>query len=152
MIKNYILTIAATVLFCAIAENLMPDGNIKKHISLVVGLVILYAIANPLIDMPEFLIDGIKIELNESSDISSKKINSEIERTSFEIIDNSFSEALENAIENSIENNFGVKKSVNVNSQNGEIVSTVIQGERNQNIESFIRQNFGLNCTFSDNR
>lgn len=152
MIKSYILTIAATVLFCAIAESLMPDGNIKKHISLVVGLVILYAIANPLIDIPKFLIDGIKIELSESSDMSSEKINSEIEKTSFEIIDNSFSEALENAIENSIENNFGVKKSVNVKSQNGEIVSTIIQGERNQNIESFIRQNFGLNCAFSDNR
>ena len=130
----------------------MPDGNIKKHISLVVGLVILYAIANPLIDIPKFLIDGIKIELIENSDMSSEKINSEIEKTSFEIIDHSFSEALENAIENSIENNFGVKKSVNVKSQNGEIVSTIIQGERNQNIESFIRQNFGLNCAFSDNR
>lgn len=152
LIKNYILTIAATVLFCAVAENLMPEGNIKKHISLVVGLVILLAIANPLIKVPKFLIEGIEIELDEKAETSSKIIKDDIEKTSIKIIDNSFSNALETSIENSIENNFGVKKSVSIKTENGEIVSTVIQGEKNQNIEHFIRQNFGLICTFIDNR
>ena len=54
-IKSYVITIILVVLMSILTESLMPDTEMKKHISLVSGLVILFAIAKPIISIPDIL-------------------------------------------------------------------------------------------------
>lgn len=57
--KDWVLNIAALVMFIVIVEMLMPSGKMKKYLSLVTGFVLIIAIINPFL---KFIGSGAKLE------------------------------------------------------------------------------------------
>jgi stage III sporulation protein AF len=58
-LKDWVLNIAALVMFIVIVEMLMPSGRMKKYASLVTGFVLIIAIINPLLKL---IGGGVKFE------------------------------------------------------------------------------------------
>lgn len=150
-IKTYIMTIITVVLLSAITEALMPETDMKKHLSLVVGLVVLFAMAKPLISVPHFVVEDMIFRIEEDVSASSKKINKKIEESQINVIDNQFSKSLSETISHSIYSTCGIKCNVDVSINNGIIEKVVIDAEENENIRSFIKKNYGLECAFKRN-
>lgn len=48
-LKGWILNIAATIVFVTIVEIMVPEGSTRKYVGLVVGLMVIFAIINPLL-------------------------------------------------------------------------------------------------------
>ncbi len=147
-IKNYIMTIISVVLISGISESLMPNTNMKKHISLVVGLIILFAIVKPIISIPNITIDNMLLRLEDDATVSSEMINKKIEKFQYEIIDNEFSSSVSNTISNAIYSYCGVKCKVKTLSNNGIIDSIIINAPENENIKEFVKNTYGLECKF----
>lgn len=147
-IKSYIMTIVAVVLLSAVAEALMPETEMKKHISLVVGLLILFAIAKPIISISEFSTDNMFLKLDTEVSTSAKRISEKIENVQFEVVDTTFSDSLSQAIAKSINTNYGVKSNVEAVIKNGTVKNIKIDSEPNDDIRQFIRNTYGLECVF----
>lgn len=149
-IKSYILTIVSTVLFSALTESLMPDGKMKKHISLVVGLVILVAITKPLLNIQKFLVEDITYKLEISVDETSSLINEKIMNAQYKAIDDTFEKSLSASLENSVLKSLGTEREIEAEAHNGQITKIVVHGGIDDQVKKHIKQNFGLDCEFTD--
>ena len=147
-IKTYIMTIITVVLLSSITEALMPETDMKKHLSLVVGLVVLFAMAKPLISIPRFAVEDMIFRIEEDVSSSSKKINEKIEEAQINIVNNQFSRSLSETISKSVYSSCGIKCNVDVSINNGTIEKVFIDDYENDVIKNFIKNNYGLECTF----
>lgn len=48
--RSWITSIAGTVIFSTICEILLPDGNMKKYVRVILGMLLVFAVAKPLAD------------------------------------------------------------------------------------------------------
>lgn len=149
-IKSYILTIVSTVLFSSLTESLMPDGKMKKHISLVVGLVIMVAITKPLLNIQKFLVEDITYKLEISAGETSSLINEKITNAQYKAIDDTFEKSLSDSLESSVLKSLGIEKEIEAEAHNGQITRIVVHGEESEQVKMYIKQNFGLDCEFTD--
>lgn len=46
--RSWVMSIAGTVVFGAVCEILLPDGNMKKYIRIVLGMLLVFTVAKPL--------------------------------------------------------------------------------------------------------
>lgn len=150
-IKTYIMTIVTVVLLSAITEALMPETDMKKHLSLVVGLVVLFAMAKPLVSIPRFAVEDMIFRVEEDVSISSKSINKKIEDAQIVVVDNQFSKSLSDTISHSIYSSCAIKCNVEVLIDNGIIEGVIIDAHENEDIRKFVKKNYGLECTFKRN-
>lgn len=56
-IKKWCEGIIVAVILCIIIECLIPNGNNKKYIKVVIGIYIMYVILNPILNLFEYEID-----------------------------------------------------------------------------------------------
>ncbi len=147
-IKGYILTIALVVLLSALAEALMPDSNMKKHISLVTGLIMLLAIAKPVISLPRFSLDDILFTLEDKVAVSGADISKSIVSAQLQAADTGFEEALSKAISNSIFDSLGIKCNVKAVAKEGSVSQIKLDCRESEEIREHIKQNYGLECVF----
>lgn len=105
--SNWTQGIIVAVIIASIIEIILPQGNNKKYIRVVIGMYILLAIVSPIIGK----ISNGKINLNEVIDTSSyatemekssNKINSKLEANSTRSIKDIYIENLENDIKNNL--------------------------------------------------
>jgi stage III sporulation protein AF len=105
--SNWTQGIIVAVIIASIIEIILPQGNNKKYIRVVIGMYILLAIVSPIIGK----ISNGKINLAEVIDTSSyatemekssNKINSKLEANSSRSIKDIYIENLENDIKNNL--------------------------------------------------
>ena len=149
-IKSYILTIVSTVILSALTESLMPDGKMKKHISLVVGLVILVAITKPIMNIRKYLVEDITYKLEIAVDETSSLINQKITNAQYKAIDSTFENSLSDSLESSVAKTLGVEREIEAEAHNGQITKILVHGMADNQIKTYIKQNFGLECEFTD--
>lgn len=145
-IKSYISAIAVTVIFSAFAESLMPETEMKKHISLVVGIIILIVISKPVLSIPVF--NENILDFAESASIASVEISERLNNTQSDEIRSVFIEKLDNNIEKDIYNKFSVKCNVNIAFKNQDIEYVYVETAENEGIRKHIEEIYGFKCVF----
>ena len=147
-IKNYILTIVAIILISVIAESLMPETKTKKHISLVAGLMIIFAIAKPILSVPRLNFENIEDFLNEEGISSSQEISTKIAEARVKEVDNVFKTALCESISENLYKNFGEKYDVEAVVLEGTVEYIQLGCVTDEQIESYIKDTYGVKCVF----
>lgn len=147
-IKNYILTIISVVLLSTIIETLIPDTSMKKHISLVAGLIVLFAIAKPIVSIQRLPMEDVIFHLEDLSKSTSEELYNRISQSQNIIIDNTFSEALSGTISNAIKSTFGLECDTEAVVDNGTVKYVKFDCTENSKVEKFIKQTYGLECIF----
>ena len=66
-IKSWTMVIAGTIVIGAICEMLMPDGNIKKYVRIVLGLLLVFAMIEPIGDFSEK--DLFSVEMKQQKNV-----------------------------------------------------------------------------------
>lgn len=147
-IKNYILTIISVVLLSTIIETLMPDTSMKKHISLVAGLIVLFAIAKPIVSIHRLPMEDVIFRLDDLSKSTSKELYNRISQSQNVIIDNTFAGALSGTISNAIKSTFGIECNTKAVVDNGTVKYVKFNCKENSEVQKFIKQMYGLECIF----
>lgn len=146
--KTYILTIISVVLLSAIAESLMPETQMKKHISLVAGLIVLLAIAKPIVSIPKLSVDDIFFRLEDWTTVSSQEISKKITEAQYQTVDNTFGSALSDTITESINDSCNIKCRAEAVIDNGMVKYVRLNCMENSEIKNFVKQTYGLECVF----
>lgn len=149
-IKSYIVTIISVVLMSFVAEGIMPDGNMKKHITLVMGIVILIAVSKPVIDFTGGLFkNGIDLEFYRSDDVS-YDLTQKLENAVTEKVYNSFQTKLNNMAEEEIYSELGVNCKVETILDGNTVKYIRVHGKQSIAIENYIEKRFGIKCKFDE--
>lgn len=76
-LSKWIEGIAIAVIIASIFEMILPDGNIKKYIKIVLGIYIIFSIISPFVDSKELYSLNISKEIDTySNDIVTNEKNS----------------------------------------------------------------------------
>ena len=74
---KWIEGIAIAVIVASIVEMILPDGNIKKYVKIVLGIYIIFSIISPFVDRKELYNLNISKEIDTySNNIVSNETNS----------------------------------------------------------------------------
>ncbi len=180
-LKNWIEQIAITVIIASIIEMILPNGNLKKYIKIILGVYILFSIINPFVNSKELykfdleeVIDNYspKIE-NKNKDIT-KNIDDNLEKVYIDVFKDKITKEIEkygfnirsiliDASFNTKEENIGIRKilivlsSKNNNFKNKEINNSNKKNEidKNQNniiINSIEEIKINVNKDFNENK
>lgn len=148
-IKEYVLTIAVTVLFSVLAESVMPETKMKKHISLVAGVIILLVIARPVLSVAENFERFFSAEGEDAEITSSPEIGSRLENAYSSEIQADFFEKTGEAIGKDIENSLYVKCRIRLEQKPDGALCVYADTTRNESIEKLIRDRYGFECYFA---
>ena len=131
-IKNWCEGIIVAIILCIIIESLIPDGNNKKYIKVVIGIYIMYVSLNPILNLLnyDFKFDFLK-EYAKTEEVSSLPDNNIKDIYIFGIEQN-----IKNEIEQLGYKIDNVKVFVDLNYENIEKVELKLKDDRfkNQNI------------------
>lgn len=76
-LSKWIEGIAIAVIVASIFEMILPDGNIKKYVKIVLGIYIIFSIISPFVDRKELFNLNISKEIDTySNNIVSNETNS----------------------------------------------------------------------------
>lgn len=76
-LSKWIEGIAIAVIIASIFEMILPDGNIKKYVKIVLGIYIIFSIISPFVDRKELFNLNISKEIDTySNNIVSNETNS----------------------------------------------------------------------------
>ncbi len=104
LIREWIMRIAGITALGAACDMIMTDGNMKKYVKMVVGLVLVLAVISPITEItPE--ISNIKIP--EITQKKAAELKNTIAEKEYQQIVTLYSEKLEKSIENKIYSDFG---------------------------------------------
>jgi len=124
-LSNWIGQIAIAVIIVSIFEMILPKGNLKKYIKVVLGIYIIYCLISPFVNKNKlFDLDNINIEKYTTSNITQSNLNQE-----------SMDERLETLYIDELEKNINIK----LNEYGYEIYKCKIDANLNSN-----KQNPGI--------
>ena len=69
-LKNWIEGIALSVILVSIFEMILPDGNLKKYIKIVLGIYIVFSIISPFVDSNAIYSFNVVDEIEEYSNLN----------------------------------------------------------------------------------
>lgn len=147
-IKNYILTLIILVLLTSFVEALMPNSSMKKHVSLMAGIVMILLIINPVIKLPDYLINKISFQLQYNQNTPDNNLSDKIVESHNELILSDFSINISGVIEKDISSQFDKLYKVDVLTQDNAITGVVLYGEEDVHIAEYIRKTYGFESTF----
>ena len=124
-LSNWIGQIAIAVIIVSIFEMILPKGNLKKYIKVILGIYIIYCLISPFVNKNKlFDLDNINIEKYTTSNITQSNLNQE-----------SMDERLETLYIDELEKNINIK----LNEYGYEIYKCKIDANLNSN-----KQNPGI--------
>ena len=103
-VSNWIQGIIVAVIISTIIEMILPEGNCKKYIKVVIGVYILFSIISPVINKvtgKNFSVTNI-LDLNEYMQASSSKTNEDLNENQEQQIKNIYEINLKNDIKEKI--------------------------------------------------
>lgn len=119
-IRNWAVSISMVVIFGTLVEFIMPNGNYRKYIHLVLALLLMITISNPIIKLVngDFVFDRYDFNVGDSSRVMDSE---EYEKRQESHVIRVYTKSLENNISATIEENIPVlteKCQVRVDTQN----------------------------------
>lgn len=110
-IREYATGIIVVSVFAILCDSLVPEGNLKKYVKTVVGLVVMLVIVSPVTRLPfyadTFQIPVIQLE-GDSADAA------QLERTQADTLRSQFESDMARRLEQELLNRFGVQTEVTV--------------------------------------
>ncbi len=154
-IRDWIMQIAGVIVLSAICEVIMPNGEMKKYVRPVIGLVLVFAVIKPVLgfsaERPDFPRAG-------ETQRQAAELQKNLDETKRREVVSIYSEKLCRNIENELKSG-GVKSDVSVSAEIdgengdsfGEIVSVTVEGdekiaEEAALIKQIIKREFGVNA------
>ena len=83
-IRAWVWQIVGIIILNSVCEMLVPHGDIKKYVSLVIGLILVINVVKPIVDIPSISFDEIKLSAQKQSLTEFKNTLGEKER--FDVI------------------------------------------------------------------
>ena len=80
LLKPWVINIVVITIFVIIADIILPEGSIKRYVRVIIGIFVLLAIIQPLINIKNIRFDFEKsyletsIKLDSKSDIKDKEV------------------------------------------------------------------------------
>lgn len=148
-IKSYVSTIILVVLLSLIAESVMPDTAMKKHVSLISGLVILLAIARPIISIPSILVENTRFDfIDDSFILDESSLSEKIVNIRDSAVQSGFKSTLNDLISQDLYKNFRLKVKTEI-FENGEDVYLKIYDKEISDVRKHIENTYGIRCIFT---
>lgn len=130
-LKNWTNSIIVAVIIAVIFELIIPNGNNKKYIKMVINLYVLFVILNPLISKFTNL-NGIDINTKDYERYfkGENVIETSVSLNSENLINNTAEKALKENIKSKLkENGYNVTSiSINIDKESGQINQVKIMG------------------------
>ena len=130
-LKNWTNSIIVAVIIAVIFELIIPNGNNKKYIKMVINLYVLFVILNPLISKFTNL-NGININTKDYERYfkGENVIETSVSLNSENLINNTAEKALKENIKSKLkENGYNVTSiSINIDKESGQINQVKIMG------------------------
>lgn len=107
-LKNWVINIVTTMVFVTIIEIMMPEGSTRKYARLVTGLMVMFVIINPLMNIMAGDFNLGQSVLETSRSIQLKDVSAKIERLeqgNRESISKLYKTNLEEQIKKDVEDN-----------------------------------------------
>lgn len=141
LMKSWCEGIIVAVIISIIIETILPEGNNKKYVKVVIGIYIIFTILNPILGNLEFEIPNFDMNYSEESTLNTESIK------------NVYASSIENTMKSSIEENFDCKiKNLSIkyddNYENIEEISIESYPQEavdNLAIKSYISENYSVN-------
>lgn len=114
ILKPWIMNIVVVVFFLLMTDILLPEGNIKQYVKVILGLFIILVIIKPLIDMKNINSSFENIYIETATFLETDTINTEVETLHEYHREKAFALYKKN-IENTIINTVSKELSINSN-------------------------------------
>ena len=89
-LRQWILKIVIISMLCAVTEELMPSGGVKRVGKLACGLVILWGMLTPMVQMREYLRSEWEAEYQLRLEQNTKELKEQVEWQRKDIIENKY--------------------------------------------------------------
>jgi len=128
-ISNWIMQIAGIIVVGAICELIMVEGELKKYVKLVAGLVLMLTVIRPIIVISS---NTFQLEIPKSERLKAVELKNRLDEKEMEKIFEIYREKLETSVENEIYSRFGLdvtaKADVEENDENslGNIIALTV--------------------------
>lgn len=152
--KEWIGGITAAIIFASLCEILLPSGNMKKYVNLILGIILSIMMINPLADLKfNNWSDDLFAFERSNAFATQAKLEEEERKTVIKIYNNKLTEAIEKQIYEKVKAEFTVNLDIETeNPENfGEIKNvtvTVIQNDGfidyRETIENILKTEFGV--------
>lgn len=152
-IREWIMQIAGVTVLSAICEVIMPNGEMKKYVRPVIGLVLVFAVIKPVLGFSEASMDAFRTE---NAQYRAEKLRDSLDETECREIIEIYQKKLCQNIENELKSG-GVRGDVTVKAEvDGErgesfgcIASVTVEGcggdsEEAALIRKIIKREFGV--------
>ena len=142
-VKKWCEGIIVAVFWCIIIESLIPNGNSKKYIKVVIGIYIMYVSLNPLLNLLNYDFD-FKMFENYAKYEESEEVSVIYENNIKDIYVLGIEECIENDLKNMGYEIDDVKVFVDLNYENIEMIELKIKNvgklNENQNRNQIVRE------------
>ncbi|MBQ7960484.1 MAG: stage III sporulation protein AF [Clostridia bacterium] len=151
-ISNWIMQIAGIIVVGAISELIMVEGELKKYVKLVAGLVLMLTVIRPIIVISS---NTFQLEIPKSERLKAVELKNRLDEKEMEKIFEIYREKLETSVENEIYSRFGLdvtaKADVEENDENsfGNIIALTVFSDytdkaSDDEIKELLNQKFGV--------
>ncbi|MBE7023297.1 MAG: hypothetical protein E7412_02410 [Ruminococcaceae bacterium] len=151
-ISNWIMQIAGIIVVGAICELIMVEGELKKYVKLVAGLVLMLTVIRPIIVISS---NTFQLEIPKSERLKAVELKNRLDEKEMEKIFEIYREKLETSVENEIYSRFGLdvtaKADVEENDENsfGNIIALTVFSDytdkaSDDEIKELLNQKFGV--------
>ena len=150
-IKSYVITIILVVLMSILTESLMPDTEMKKHISLVSGLVILFAIAKPIISIPDILSENSGFNFIKNEEFFDQDKNTLVEKVvnlRDDTVQSGFKNKLNDVVSKDLYSKFELSVKTEIVENENKIFLKIYE-EENDDVKNYIENTYGIRCFFT---
>ena len=152
--KEWIGAIAAAIIFASLCEMLIPAGNIKKYVNLILGIILSITMLRPFSNIK---FNNWSDKLFEFERMSAYLVQTELDEEEKNSVIKIYTKKLENAVKDKLSENIDAELKVNIETECdnekrfgevNEILVTVIQKEGfkdyRKKIEEILKSDFGI--------
>ncbi len=111
MMRNWIMQIAGIIVLGAVCDAVMTDGEMKKYVKLVVGLVLTFAVIRPVVN---FSADEFRLELPQAKRSAALEYKQSLESDEQQTLLRIYRQKLAEKIENTVLAEWNIHSSVQV--------------------------------------
>ena len=151
-LREWVMQLAGIILIGAVCDTLMADGDIKKYVKMVVGLVLVFAIVKPIVG---FFPDKTLFEIPEKNQTKAVELKNRLDIKEQEIIFDLYRSKLEKSVENYIFTRWSISAKAKVTVEKddeaefGNIKSIILEfneppGVSQEEIKKYVSENFNV--------
>ncbi len=110
-LRDWIMQVAGVIVLGAISDMIMTDGTMKKYVKVVIGLVLVFTVIKPVVNISP---SGIDIESPKDSQLGAAEVKNRLGEQEQELVFDIYCEKLQQSIENHVYTKWGCEADADV--------------------------------------